>query len=119
MTDGGVVMGRWIARGLWTRRENAHTERCLSFPIRSNRFAGTGQVSSKNPSGVVEQDDFAELQGALRGPAPPPDAFPGKRLRQDLSVHVELGKDELELVGVGIIAQQLHLRQGLDPRRQV
>ena len=94
----------------------SHTE---SMPSRSR----SGQIGPAEPDefppkilrGLSSRTSLPSCRARSDGPAPPPDAFLGERLRQDPPVHVELGEDELELVGVGVIAQQLHLRQGLDP----
>ena len=82
-----------------------------SAPVKSNPVRlrwDSGEDSLR----VVNQDEFCQLQCLIDGPtAAPNHLLHEEGVRQNPTVILNFGRDEFELVRVGIIAKQLDLGQ--------
>ncbi len=68
---------------------------------------GARSVRPKTRRGFSRSTSRASFQRPVDRPPPPADGIVGQGLGQDPAVHVELRQDEFELVGVGVVSQQL------------
>ncbi len=87
----------------------------VNTPRSTTHLARPGE----DATGVFEQDKPGEFEGTVLGPPSGPDAVLGEVLGQQAAVHVDLGEDEFELVGVGVVADELRLGDGLEPCLEV